>query len=373
MALNKYINIMISSRNNATFDGKNLSDLRKEIKEIIEKEKLFGREIFKVWINEYEDPQSFDITIWDKCLREARQADIVIVLANGESGWVKEHDTIGICHAELLEALNSADGKVRAIKLEGLENDIAKDSRQQIADEKFQKFLSENYQIFSNPVKTVRSLKTRIKETLNDAVITLIQKGVIEVGRSKGNYGEVLTWKRKNYSDRSELIIKALQDSIDKKGTGRKVGKNYYLDRDDSQILLLLHAIPDSVSIASARERVGQPFLQDFRNHKLLTNDDNVTGPVHIIGCHKSITEAQARNILGFPDATILKDSFGIYVADNIQKIQMIFLEKCHDSYSTAHAFQEFINWMDRIGEMKELETRAVSRKNIITAIAGEN
>ena len=94
---------------------------------------------------------------------------------------------------------------------------------------------------------------------------------------------------------------------------------------------------------------------------------------MHIIGCHKTITESQARNILGFPDATILKDSFGIYVADNIQKIQMIFLERCSDSYSTGHAFQEFINWMDRIGEMDELENRAISRKNIITAIANEN
>jgi hypothetical protein len=55
------------------------------------------------------------------------------------------------------------------------------------------------------------------------------------------------------------------------------------------------------------------------------------------------------------------------------EEVKMIFLKKSHDLYSTAHGFGEFINWMDRIGEMAELENRAVSRKNIITAIAGEN
>lgn len=344
MSLNKYINVMISSRNNTKFDGKNLSIIRENLKIMIEKEKLFGREIFKVWINEHEDPQSFDITIWDKCLKEARQSDIVIVLSNGESGWIKEHDTIGICHAELLEALNSASGKVWGIKLEGITHSKSIDYNQKIANEKFNKFINENNQIFSNPVKTEKSLITRIKETLNDATIKLIQKGVIEVGRNKGNYGEVLIWKRQNYNDRCDSIIQSLKDSIDKKGTGLVIDKKYYLSRDKYEILLLLHAIPDSVSIANARERVGQPFLQDFRNIKQLKKNDNIIGPIHIIGCHKTVTESQARNILGFPDATILKDSFGIYVADNIQKIQMVFLEKCSDSYSTAHSFQEFIN-----------------------------
>ena len=373
MALSKYINVMISSRNSSNFDGTNLTEIRKEIKDIIEKEKLFGREIFKVWINEEEDPQSFDETIWKKCLREARQADIVISLYNGQSGWIKENDSIGICHDELREALDSGSGKVWAIKLEGCVYNSKTSEQQKNADKKFKEFVEKNHQIFSKPVSNIKLLKKSIKEILNDAVIKLVERGVFEVSRSKSNYGEVLSWKRMNYVDRSNEIVKALEDSIDKKETGFLEDKTYFLQRNNYKVLLILHAIPDSVSIASARERVGQPFLQDFRKNKQLLKDDNTIGPVHIIGCHKTVTETQARNILGFPDAIILKDSFGIYVADNIQKIQMVFLEKCSDSYSTAHAFQEFIDWMIRTNEMEELEKRATSRKNIIETIANEN
>ena len=83
--------------------------------------------------------------------------------------------------------------------------------------------------------------------------------------------------------------------------------------------------------------------------------------------------ESQARNILGFPDATILKDSFGIYVADNIQKIQMVFIEKCSDSTSTSMALQEFLNWLVRTNELRKFIKRAESRKKIIHIISEEN
>ncbi len=373
MSQNKFINIMISSRNNCKFDNAQLSELRKELKQKIEDEKIFGRNCFKVWINEDEDPQGFDTTIWNKCLKEARQADIIIVLFNGQSGWLKEHDKIGICHAELLEALNAGSGKVWGIELKNCTYQQTISKEQEEADTRFKKFVNESFQLFSKPVSNKNDLFKTAKQALNDAVIKLMERGVIEVSRNKDIYGEVLTWKRKNYTERSDAILDALKNAIDKKGTGTAQGSNYFLTREDLKILLILHAIPDSVSIASARERVGQPFLLDFKSHKLLSTDDSIIGPVHVIGCNKSITETQARNILGFPDAIILKDSFGIYVADSIQKIQMVFLEKCSDSYSTTHAFQEFIDWMIRMGEMLELEKRAISRKNIILSIASEN
>lgn len=371
MSQNSYINVILSSRNNSTFNNSLLTDIRKELKEIIEKEKFFGKEMFKVWINETEPPQSFDEDIWNKCLKEVRQADIVIVLYNGEAGWLRPSDTLGICHAEVLEAVNVARGKVWSISLENsLVN--AKTNNEKIANVKFKKFMQEQ-QLFSSPVKTVASLQTKIKETLNDAVINLMAKGVREASRNKGNHGEALLWKNMNYEMRSKQIIQLLKESIDLKGTGYNQGKEYFLELESYKILVIIHAIPDTLSIASAREKVGQPFLQDFKKSAILQNDDNIIGPIHIIGCHKSVTEIQTRNILGFPDATILKDSFGIYVADNIQKIQMVFIEKCSDSHSIRYGFQDFLDWIMRTSEVKNLVDRAKSRKNIITAIAVEN
>ncbi len=362
---------MISSRNNATFDNQALSTIRTDLKEMIEKEKLFGKEVFEVWINEEEVAQNFDETIWSKCLKEARQADIVIAIYNGEAGWLRPSDTIGICHAELLEALNAGRGKVWAIELADIESKIYNDNEKK-ANEKFQKFMKDQ-ELFSDSVKKVSTLQKSIKGILKDAVIQLVQKGVREVSRDEGNHGETLVWKRMNYDQRSEAIVRTLEDSIDKQGTGYEKDGEFYLEFNKFQMIVKLHAIPDSVSISSARERVGQPFLEDFKSPIALVDDKNIIGPIHIIGCHKTVTETQVRNILGFSDATILKDSFGIYVADNIQKIQMIFLEKCSDSHGVSLRFQSLIEWLERTGELEELIKRAISRKNIIHTIANEN
>jgi hypothetical protein len=63
---------------------------------------------------------------------------------------------------------------------------------------------------------------------------------------------------------------------------------------------------------------------------------------VHVIACHKGVTENQAVGLLGFPDATIVTPAFGVYVADNVQKIQLILLANCRDESSTRYAVQRF-------------------------------
>jgi len=369
MSQNKFINVMISSRNNSEFDGESLSIIRAQLKEMIEKEKFFGKELFKVWINEEEPTQSFDEDIWDKCLKEVRQADVVIALYNGEAGWIRPSDTLGICHAEVLEATNVARGKVWSITLDNSKISEKSDHEKE-ANQKFKTFM-EQQQLFSKPVKTIKTLKTEIKKTLNDAVINLMQKGVREASRNKGNHGEALLWKNMNYDRRTKAIKKSIQEAIDINGIGIEEDKNLYLIFEEKKVLVVVHAIPDTLSIASAREKVGQPFLDDFTKNKLL--HDDIIGPIHIIGCHKSVSETQTRNILGFPDATILKDSFGIYVADNIQKIQMVFIEKCSDSYSVGYGVQNFLEWLERTSEVGNLIQRAESRKKIISVVAEEN
>ena len=370
MSQNKHISVMISSRNNSTFDNKSLSEIRTDLKSMLIKEKLFGKELFDVWINEDEPPQSFDETTWGHCLKKIRQADIVIVLYNGEAGWTRPNDTLGICHAEVLEAVNVARGKVWSITLENKRiNEQPNDEKQENIE--FKQFM-EKQELFSKPVKTINTLKKELKKTLNDAVVNLMQKGVKEVSRNKGNHGESLLWKNMNYERRTQAIINSIGESIDVKGIGIEENKNFFLTFDTQKVLVIIHAIPDTLSIASAREKVGQPFLEDFTKSKLLQYD-NVIGPIHIIGCHKSVTETQTRNILGFPDATILKDSFGIYVADNIQKIQMIFIEKCSDSHSTRSGVQDFLEWLERTSEVDNLIQRAKSRKKIISVVAEEN
>jgi hypothetical protein len=117
------------------------------------------------------------------------------------------------------------------------------------------------------------------------------------------------------------------------------------------------------MSTAAARELVGQPFLHDHRSTEQW--DDGVHGPVHVIACQRSVTESQAVRQLGFPDAIVVTHPFGVYVADDVQKIQMAFIANCRDETTTKEGVQAFLNWLDDQGEIKYLVQRAKDRRRI--------
>src|SRR5438128_440196 len=123
MAKSEKIRVMISSRCAAkiSYKGKPvpLSEVRIDVKKDIESVRLWpkGRQLIECWINEDGASAPMDETWWAHCLRQARQADVVIVLYNGESGGGIKGEPMGICHSELAEALATQSGKVRGIAL----------------------------------------------------------------------------------------------------------------------------------------------------------------------------------------------------------------------------------------------------------------
>jgi hypothetical protein len=56
-----------------------------------------------VWINEEEPVVEVAQDLCEKCLQEVRDADIILALYTGESGWVRAGGSIGICQAEFHE------------------------------------------------------------------------------------------------------------------------------------------------------------------------------------------------------------------------------------------------------------------------------
>ena len=108
---------MISSRCLVDFDGKKLSEIRRILKQEIEELTIFENRMFEVWINEEEHPRYGGWDTVEVCLEAVRDCDILIVLSNGHAGWTKEDGDIGICHAEMMEGINTAPGKVRLIDL----------------------------------------------------------------------------------------------------------------------------------------------------------------------------------------------------------------------------------------------------------------
>jgi len=137
------------------------------------------------------------------------------------------------------------------------------------------------------------------------------------------------------------------------------------------ELLMVLHAMPAAFSVGQAKEMVGQPYLSDYKRAGRLLK--GIGGPIHLIGCHRTITEPQAARTLGFADATFVVAPFGLYVADNVQMIQMIFVANCRDETNTRHGVQRFLEWLNQTGEGERLVRRAKSRANIVRAIAKES
>jgi hypothetical protein len=135
-------------------------------------------------------------------------------------------------------------------------------------------------------------------------------------------------------------------------------------------VLLRVGAVPGPMGVAAARERLGQPFLHDHELAPLLRDR---AGPVHLVACQRGATESQAARVLGFPDAVLVAAPFGVYVADDVYDVQMLFLSDCRDETTTRIAVQRAFEWLDASGEADRLVVRAEKRARIVAAVARES
>ena len=53
-----------------------------------------------------------------------------------------------------------------------------------------------------------------------------------------------------------------------------------------------IDAIPAALSVAAARERVGQPFMVDHR-HAMALDQNSLPGVLHIIACHRVLLKSR--------------------------------------------------------------------------------
>ncbi|MHB8118113.1 MAG: hypothetical protein ACYDHX_05220 [Methanothrix sp.] len=160
------------------------------------------------------------------------------------------------------------------------------------------------------------------------------------------------------------------QDAMRQRADSSDDGDHLIVKLAGMDILVVPDAIPAAITVGAAKEMVGQPFLHDHELSQVLKGKRG--GPVHVIGCHKNATEAQATKLLGFPDATVVSAPFGVFVADNIQKVQFAFIVNCRDDANTRHGVQRFFEWLEQTGEDALVADRARARAHIVSAIARE-
>jgi len=374
MAKSDPVRVMISSRSeqDVSLDGgkTRLASLRKTLRDKIEEELLFGEDLFAVWIHEDAASPPMTLSAWEESMKEVRRADIVLVLYTGDAGWAAEGQAIGICHAEISEAYDRFPAKVRVLqvgsKLAPLGSGKTRTRNQAFRD--YMKTLAGFYA----PVESEADLLATAKATLRQALDELVRLGGLEATRGSGPVGSTLRWDLLDFKSRQGAMATAARAALLNQPGSTELGDEVVVDFAHRRVLMLCHAIPASLSIASAREMVGQPFLQDHLHADQLKASSVTGGPVHVIACHKGVTESQAMRILGFPDATIVRGPFGVYVADDVQKIQLVFLRDCRNPTQTYHAVQRLIDWLAQSGEADRMGGRAESRLRIVATIAGE-
>jgi hypothetical protein len=234
---------------------------------------------------------------------------------------------------------------------------------------RFQKYVAQQSAFRGGEVKTIAAAKRRVFDAVADAVISLTQRGVASGLSSRFDTGAALDWSRLDFRQRKAAMEATLTSSLSGRKGAKERDGGVVIKMDGQPVAFIVHAIPAGFGVAAARELVGRPFLEDHRQVRLLVS---AQGPIHLIACHRGATETQATTLLGFPDATVVSGPFGIFVADNVQKMQFAFLTNCRDDTQTRHAAQRFFNWAEQTGEGALIASRAVSRSRIIKVIADE-
>lgn len=372
MATTRKIRVMISSRCVDPFpgpEGASLTDVRRQLKKSIEGEKLFGAKAFEVWIN--EDAEALDHTenSWDVCLKQVRDCDVLLVLYNGHAGWAKTAGDIGICHAEYMEGLSTSRLKVRLVELPIAAG--SSDEAQADRNARFQAFKQGESPFRGGTVPCdVTSLIKEVKKALVDAVLVQTREGGKGTSTLRSDLGAALEWNRLDFAGRRDAMQQVVSESLVQRPGARSVSIGLMVPINDKPTLIKVDAVPAAFTVAAAREPIGRPHLKDHLTAKMLQEGEG--GPLHLIACHRTVTETQATNLLGFPDATVVSSPFGVYVADEIQKMQFVFLSNCRDPSQTRHAVQRFLDWLEQSGEGAYLVERAQARARIIKAIAQE-
>jgi hypothetical protein len=371
------IKVMISSRSlSRVFDGPLLEDVRKRLKTLLRSLRwsagpngpVAGRdqELFEVWIHEDDPAETADSTTFEISLREIGDADIIVVLYTGEAGSAAHDRDIGICHAELQEALQRRPEIVSLIRLEPLSTSSLD------RDVRFRAFVDERF-AFAKSASSEGALRQIVVELLQQRVALLIQRGARGV-KARHDRGQALTWNELDLTKRQEVMREALAAALGGK-TVAGAPANDLLVRmpllSEQEILARVDAIPAQLSVAAARERVGQPFLRDHLLAPIL-EQERLAGPLHVVACHGGASLAQASRIVGTPDSILVQGEFGVYAADHLQKIQLVLLAHCTDAASIAVAVRHFREWLRTSGEEERAIRRAQARQRILKAVAAE-
>jgi len=359
--------IFISSRNNDVLTinkaktALNMTDIRLYIQKELKGIRFLDRDFFDIRINEDFGADASENS-YQACLSEVKNSDFFIALYNGVSGWAPPGYDIGICHAELVEALKMSSKKTAYINVSGYFPPEPKDDDERARNAIFTKYVS-GMNPFDNPLKPARKTEEGVKKAILNKVKSVVYQHLenrIKLSNLyfniEGNNQIALDWKKLKYADREHYIRELAENAI-------KRNPNF------SVFITNVSVIPDNMSVPDARSSAGRPFLKD---QELIAGPGaagSKLGPIHFIAIYGKASEQQVKNIIGRPDISAIKDDFGIYVWDQSMHIQLVFLTDCRTPEAVQTKFLMFDTWAGASGEYANMLKRAEARHLIVTAL----
>lgn len=349
-----------------------LKECREKLRDFIDGETLFNEPLFETWIHEKEHSGS-GRDAYEDALYEARRCHVLLVLYNGQAGSVARDGEVGICQRELEAGLGQNPDKVYVIWLKRIA-DLPSDSKRRKRDKKFRDYVEKIEKLpLGPPVDSYEELEQAVGQILRRAIAKEAKVGAQQLARSRLAFGAALDWVHLDYLGRKgELERVCAEVLIDRGAQPLSHPRNLRYLIGNQAALFRCHGAPAALSVPAARELVGQPSFEDVTLHEEM-EAEGLVGPVHLIACHRRVTETQALKILGVTDATIVNADFGIYLAEETHKIQLVFLSDCRNETRTGEAIGRFFTWLERSGEIELFTRRAASRARIVAAIARES
>lgn len=302
--------------------------------------------------------QTYDQDVFDACLKQVEDSDIVVILYAGDAGWAPSSGSNGICHEEYLKAVQDHPSMTFGINLQKYFIDVKYDKGQSKRNARFQDDI-DSYEKFKEQVgvTTVDQLQNEVK-TLIEGYIgesfkrAFIAKKQMDAGNTV--FGKTLDWSKLSYAQRIEEIRTGSQDAF----------KDIF-----EETICLFHAIPDHMSVADARNSLGRPFLYEHIEIGKSLYKGYDRGVVHFITVYGNVTESQVKNLIGFPDLTLIKTPFGFYLWEQTTQIQLIISSKCINPSVIKTRAQQIINWLRSSKEKRNVIKRAKARFSILETI----
>jgi hypothetical protein len=306
-----------------------------------------GKQLIAVLRNDNQPAQTDQATL-DLCEGWARSSELVLAIVTGEAGSLAPNG-LGICHAELVAAAGDTPSKLLLIQTGAAGAAFALPANRAFATDFAA--LWGNWQKFGGSASTA----AKIVDASVRAVVSGIERTAalsLAAWRQRPSIaGQQLDWASKPYSERARTLVEGLLHVLHDPWPGKSVADvkgssipAVIVTAGGSAHVLTVSAAPDGFGVPDARPYVGYPFRQDaaiLKAARATKSGAQATGPLHVIGVFKSVTEAQIRSHIGNADIAILPFQFGYLAHDENQSIQVAYLSRLSDQTAIQRAITE--------------------------------